>query len=168
VEIPELPEDLSRLERELARRPRPAPSDAMRRCVMAAVQRELAALPHRQIQPAGAWEFAVATAAAVLLVANLAISAANDMDWRLGARLDRAAVASAAEDISRLAPELTPNEVNREALLLVAGGRLLRMPCVKGTQALPTRLQEQMLLAPGGLGRTPSPRRRPGGLRPSW
>jgi hypothetical protein len=127
---PDLPDDLAALERELAARPRPAPSEGLRERVLAAARRELSAppAPGRRL---GAWEFALAAAAAFILVLNLSMSAANDMDWRLRGGLDREAVASVAEEIGRLAPELPPQEARREALVLVAGSRLPMLPQVK-------------------------------------
>jgi len=127
VTQPDLPDDLAALERELAARPRPAPSEALRGRVLAAARRELSA-PGRRL---GAWEFALAAAAAFILLLNLSISAANDMDWRLCGGLDREAVAAAAEEIGRLAPELPPQEARRQALILVAGSRLPMLPQVK-------------------------------------
>lgn len=128
---PDLPDDLAALERELSARLRPAPSEALRGRVLAAARRELSAPPASGRRRLGAWEFALAAAAAFILVLNLSISAANDMDWRLCGGLDREAVASAAREISKLAPELPPQEARREALILVAGSRLPMLPQVK-------------------------------------
>ena len=131
MKLPDLPEDLAALERELASRRRPAPSDALRQRILAAARRELAARPAPERRRLGAWEFALAAAAAFILLLNLSISAANNMSWRLCGGLDREAVAGAAEQISRLAPDLPPQEIRREALILVAGSRLPMLPQVK-------------------------------------
>jgi hypothetical protein len=156
VTQPDRPDDLAALERELAARPRPAPSEALREHVLAAARRELTAppAPGRRL---GAWEFALAAAAAFILVLNLSISAANNMNWRLCGRLDRAAVASAAEEIGKLAPELPPQEVRREALILVAGSRLPMLPQVKTRpgEAPWTRPAAPTFQLPGATGSRP-------------
>jgi hypothetical protein len=131
VTQPGLPDDLAALDRELAARPRPVPSEGLRERVLAAARRELSAPPASERRRLGAWEFALAAAVAFILLLNLSISAANDMNWRLRGGLDRAAVASAAEEIGKLAPELPPQEARREALILVAGSRLPMLPQVK-------------------------------------
>lgn len=139
---PDLPEDLAALERELASRPRPAPSDALRQRILAAARRELAARPAPERRRLGTWEFAMAAAAAFILLLNLSISAANNMSWRLCGGLDREAVAGAAEEIRRLAPDLPPQEIRREALILVAGSRLPMLPQVRlkpGARMPPSR-----------------------------
>jgi hypothetical protein len=156
VTQPDLPDDLAALERELAARPRPAPSEGLRERVLAAARRELSAppAPGRRL---GAWEFALAAAAAFILLLNLSISAANDMNWRLCGGLDREAVASAAEEIGRLAPDLPPQEIRREALILVAASRLPMLPQVKMRpgEAPWTRPAAPMFQLPG------APRSRP-------
>jgi hypothetical protein len=124
VKPPDLPEDLKAIERDLAARPRPAPSEALRQRILAAARRDLSSPAAPEQRRLGTWEFALAAAAVALLVTNLAMSAANDMTWSRRPALDRNAVAAAAEEISRLAPQLAPQEARREALILVAGSPL--------------------------------------------
>lgn len=150
MRLPDLPEDLAAVERELAARPRPAPSETLRQRVLAAARRELSSPAAPQQRRLGTWEFALAAAAVALLVANLAMSAANDMTWSRQPALDCNAVAAAAEEIGRLVPELAPQEARREALILVAG---LPLPMVlevkvKPGEALWMRPDQQKLLLP--------------------
>ena len=77
----ELPDELGRLERELAERPCPEPSADLRSRVLRLVEAELDGAGLRRAEPArpraGWLSFAVATAAAVLIWINLSMSAAN-------------------------------------------------------------------------------------------
>jgi len=150
VRLPDLPEDLAAVERELAARPRPAPSETLRQRVLAAARRELSSPAAPERRRLGTWEFAVAAAAAFVLVLNLSMSAANDTTWNPPAALDRDAVTSAAEQIGRLVPELAPQEARREALILVGGSPLPMVleVKVKPGEAPWMRPDQQKLLLP--------------------
>jgi len=126
----DLSDDLVGLARDLASRPRPAPSGNLRQRVLAAVRSELARpapAPRRRL---GTWEFAAAVAAAVLFLMNLSMVVAS------GARLDlggppsngtEAAVAS----LQRLLPDLPEREVRRQVVLLKAASCVVPAPNVK-------------------------------------
>src|SRR5438105_3214023 len=71
----ELSGELARLERELAMRPRASPDASLRQRILAATSQLIPSC----VTPMSMMEFAVATAAAVLLCANLSMSLANQL-----------------------------------------------------------------------------------------
>jgi len=73
------------------------------------------------------WQLA-ALAAAVLLAINFSMSVANDADFHLQARTERASVTATAAELRRLAPELSEDEALRHALVLWAGAATVAAP----------------------------------------
>jgi hypothetical protein len=141
---PELPDELERLERELAERPCPEPSADLRDRVLRLVEASLDGAELRRAEPArpraGGWlSFAVATAATVLVWINLSMSAANatSYDLRLPAETD--AVDETARQIRRLLPEMSEQESRRYAMILQGSGDLV--PCLDVARNPPARTQ---------------------------
>ena len=146
---PELPEDLAELERRLAARPRPEPSDDLRRRVMDAVRAELAgasAIPLKTPRRLSTWEFAAAVAAAVVLALNLAVSGANDMDWTGSESESLTPDPATVAALRQLMPGLTDDEVRGRWLLMQAGRHLVMAPPPPPSPAVPASYEE--LLAP--------------------
>jgi hypothetical protein len=81
----ELSGELARLERELAMRPWASPNASLRQRILTATSQPIPSC----VTPMSMMEFAVATAAAVLLCANLSMSLANQTDCGLARSLDR-------------------------------------------------------------------------------
>ena len=124
---PQLPDDLRDLDSQLAERSRHEPGVGLRDRVLTAVRRE------RRSQPAlAAWRgtgrFAAALAAAVLLWANLSMSAALDTSWHFMGNLDSGRLDATAGDVRRLLPEYSEREAYRHALLAQTAARLTPMP----------------------------------------
>jgi hypothetical protein len=124
---PDLPEDLASLERELAARPRPRPSDDMRDRVLSGMEANLTGAHAPVRRRMGPWEFALAAAAAILIWANLSMSAVNRMDWEADGRF-RNGIETAVALVQELVPELSEAEARRQVLLLKAAERLVRAP----------------------------------------
>src|SRR5262245_7894797 len=118
---PELPPDLSALERRLAERPRAEPAADLGPRLLAATR---AALRHRPVPPAAGWRSWAALAAAVLVGINLSMSLAADTDWDLAPGVDPAEVAATWNRLRAAAPDLPESELRRQALLAWAGARL--------------------------------------------
>jgi hypothetical protein len=110
----ELPDDLAELERRLAARPRGEPDAAFRQRLLASVSDELQRDRRRAAN--GAWRFAAALAAAVLLGAYLSMSAALNMDGRRGD--DGGEITAAAKRLQQLDPDMSEQEARRQALML--------------------------------------------------
>jgi hypothetical protein len=121
-----LPPDLLALERELTARPRPEPSAELRARVLAAVSRERPA-PRPEPVRIGFARFAAAAAAAALLAINLSASVANDSDWRLRPA-DGTDLATVADRIRELAPDLSEREARRQALMVRTAAGLSPAP----------------------------------------
>jgi hypothetical protein len=113
----ELSPELARLERELAMRPRPSPNAGLRQRILAATSQPI---PSRMV-PMTMTEFAVATAAAVLLCANLSMSLANQSDCGLARSLDGNRLDAAALEIAQILPDTPPREAVQLALPLQFG-----------------------------------------------
>ena len=124
MDLPELPDDLAELERRLAGRPRAEPRPGCRGRVLDAVRRELGWNP----AGSGAWRVAAALAAAVLFVANLHLSLANDTSWHPAPGSGIANLEAGAGRVRRLFPDMPEREVYRHALLLQAGAHLPLQP----------------------------------------
>ena len=127
MDVHEPADDRTALERELAGRPRPEPTEALRRRVMDAVHGALGAGPSPVRRAMSAWEFAATIAAAVVLWMNLSMSAVNRMDWEADGRL-RNGIETAVALVRDLAPELSEAEARRQVLLLKAAERMVRAP----------------------------------------
>ncbi len=126
----ELPDDLSRLEQRLAARPRPAPSEDLKRRVMAAVRSELArgaAGPRRRLST---WEFAAAVAAAVLFWMNLSMVVAGDTRMDLCGPPPNGTEAAVAA-LQRLLPDLPEREARRQVAMLKVGSLVMPAPNVE-------------------------------------
>ena len=127
---PELPDELERLERELARRPCPGPSADLRDRGIRTVEAELrrAELPPTR---AGGWlSFAVATAATVLVWINLSMSAANATSYDPRLPAEPHALDETTRQIGELLPEMSEQEARRYAVILEGGADLIPCPDV--------------------------------------
>jgi hypothetical protein len=151
----ELPDELERLERELAERPRPEPSADLRDRVMRTVEAELGGAELRRVQPprtrAGGWlSFAAAAAATVLIWANLSLSAANATRYDLRLPAEPRALDETARQIRDLVPGMSEQEARRYALILHGGANLV--PCLDVASDPPTKGQGKTLddLSPQG------------------
>ncbi len=118
-----LPPELDRLERHLAARERPRPSDQAKQRLLCSLRAEL-----RRSQARSRWAFAVAMAAIVLVWLNLSQCATQATDCGLGLDGLHAPVENGAEQIRQLLPDLTPREAMREAILLRAGTGVIACP----------------------------------------
>ncbi|HVC98942.1 MAG TPA: hypothetical protein VND64_35080 [Pirellulales bacterium] len=107
------------LEQALAARPRADPSAELRRRVRMLVRGEL-----RRPTLLGGWSFAAELAAAMLLWINLSWSATGETACNLATPPDADSWAMFAQQIEQVAPELSPREVRRQALVLSAGANL--------------------------------------------
>jgi len=119
----DLPPDLAALERELMARDRPSPPSALRQRVLDGVRRD-----HRRPPRLPAWQFAAAVAAALLLGINLSVSVANNLSGHLADGLDKERLDAEAERLRGLVPELSDQEVYRQALLAQGAAQLLAAP----------------------------------------
>ena len=127
MDLPELPDDLAKLERQLAGRPRSQPEPGLRDRILDAVRRELRPNAAR----VATWHWAAALAAAMLFGANLAMSVANDTSWHFAPRIGAASVETEARQVRRLFPDMPEQEVYRHALLLQAGSNLPLQPAFR-------------------------------------
>jgi hypothetical protein len=116
----ELPPDLAELENRLANRPRAEPPASLAARVRAATRAVLRPTP----PTSDAWRFWAAVAAVVLLGINLSMSLSADTDWNLTRPAEPPPLAATAERLRALAPELSDDELQRQALLLRAGAGL--------------------------------------------
>ncbi len=119
-----LPAELARLEQELATRPLPSPGAALRRRILAATS---PALPFCA-RPMSMMEFALATAALVILCANLSLSLSNQTDCGLKGQPDSRQLDATAQEITNILPDTLPREghlwalpMQRRAFLSPAG-----------------------------------------------
>lgn len=129
MEPSDLTPELRELEQRLAARQRPQPPADLKRRVLTAVRRELAA------QPAAArweqrriWQYAAAAAAGILLVLNLAMSMDNHSNFPAPRVANGADVQQVAAKIRELVPFMTPQDAMREAITLRAGSHLEMVP----------------------------------------
>ena len=115
-----LPPELERLERHLAARERPQPSDRAKQRLLGSVRAEL-----ERSRRGRRWAFAVAMAATVLVWLNLSLCATQATDC--GLKLDgrHRPADNGAEQIRQLLPDLAPREAMRQAVLLRAGGAVV-------------------------------------------
>ena len=119
----QLPEDLERLEHQLAQRTREEPSAALRGRVLAGVQAAL------RRQRSGGWRMLAAAAAGVLIWLNLALSATNATGGTLRSHGTRESVDRTARQIERLLPDLPREEARRHAIRYRSGSELV--PCLE-------------------------------------
>ena len=130
----ELPDNLADLERHLAARPFAEPNAALRQRVLTSVRGELAS------ETKSRWRYAATLAAAVLLGANLSLSAALNGSWPHDSFNADDLDATAAR-LRQLDSEMSEQEARRQALLLQARSQLTFMPSpeqiVRERQVLP-------------------------------
>jgi len=131
----DLPPELKPLERDLTERLQAAPSPGLAQRVVVAVRAEL-----RRDRMRRRWAFAAGAAAAVLVWANLSLSAAQATDYDLRLGSERQPVLEVAEQIRQLLPEISQREALRQAVLLQAGVDLRRHPGVPAPPAARDRL----------------------------
>ena len=141
---PELPDELERLERALAGRPRPEPSADLRDRTLRLVEAELDGAELRRAEAAGpragGWlSFAVAAAATVLIWGNLSMSAAIATSYDLRLPADPHALNETVRQIRRLLPEMSEQESRRCAVILQGGAGLV--PCPDMAPGPPARSQ---------------------------
>lgn len=127
---PQLPSDLERLERLLAGRERPEPSADLRERVIRSMEAELwrAELPPTHTN--GWWAFAAATAASVVLLFNLSLSAARATSYDLDLTAGRQSLDASLRQIRELLPELSRREAMPYAVTIQANSNLARYPDV--------------------------------------
>lgn len=128
METPELPPDLERLERLLAGRERPEPSADLKERVIRSAEAKLlgAELPPQRAN--GWWAFAAATAASVVLLFNLSLSAARATSYDLDLAAAPQSIDASLRQIRELLPELSCREAMRYAVTIQADANLARCP----------------------------------------
>jgi hypothetical protein len=126
MESSELPEDLADLERRLAERPRVEPGAGFRHRLSVAVRQELQKAGALPVRTSG-WQFAAAVAAIVVLWANFSMSAANDTNWRLAGDPESVDTKALAAELRKLFPDMSEEEISRQALVIQGGSRLPAM-----------------------------------------
>ena len=140
MEPHELPEELAAIERQLAARPLPQPSEALRGRVMAAVRSELRTAPVPARRPLTAWKCALAAAAAVILLLNLSVMSTNSAVFALRAPGDGPDTLATAAAVRRLVPQLSQDEAIGQAVILRAGAGLVLAPELKPSLSHERRL----------------------------
>ena len=106
MDIFQLPPELEQLERELAARTTIQPEPGLRQRVLALQTFSLAS----RFASMSTTEFIIATAAAVLLCANLSLSLSNQTDFGLHRQPDTMHLASAAQKFAGILPDLPHQE----------------------------------------------------------
>jgi hypothetical protein len=81
------------------------------------------------------WQFALAVAVVVLVWLNLSMSATQATDFGLRSNRSGESIETVAEQVRKLAPEFSPQEVRRQAILLQAGSRVVCFPNVMAIDA---------------------------------
>ena len=119
----QLPSELRQLERELANRSLSAASTGLRQRVLDDVRTRLHAEKSRDRR-----HFAAAMAIAALLWMNLSMSATQATDFDVRPKEPVESIAAIAPQIRQLLPELSPEESQRQAILLRAGANMTLMP----------------------------------------
>ncbi len=117
----ELPDELRRLESELAGRAQADPPAALRGRVLGAVHAELGRPASRRTARRGFWSFAAAAAAAALVCANVTGQLARGTDCGLRRTAVPADLRDSVRRIRELLPEMSEREALRQALLIEAG-----------------------------------------------
>jgi hypothetical protein len=107
------------LERALTARPRAEPSKELRHRVRTLVRGEL-----RRPSTVGWWSFAAELAAVMLLWINLSWGAVGETAYNLVTVPDADSWAVVVKQIEQLAPELSPQDARRQALLMSARANL--------------------------------------------
>lgn len=128
-----LPPELQQLERQLAARPRPEPSAELRRRIVGGVQAELLRNGNGS---RNRWTFALTTALGIMLWINLSLSATRATDYGLQLGSEPPSVVALANQLHRLAPELSEHEAIRQAVLFSAGSKLAFCPDLRDHAAL--------------------------------
>jgi len=126
MENGQLSSELEQLERALANRMLPEASAQLRQRVLADVRSKLRA-KRRQTN----LQFAAVVAAAALLWMNLSMSATQATDFGFRRNLmneSSESIETVARQIQQLAPEFSPEEARREAILMRAGSDMLYLP----------------------------------------
>jgi hypothetical protein len=124
-----LPKELTDLEQQLAARALPEPSPELRGRVITAIRQKTVEGPALGVT--GAWRFAAALAAALLLMLNLSMSVANRAErdgWRRPQQ-QKQDTAAAARKLAQIVPELSEQEAFRTVLLLQNDPPLILAPC---------------------------------------
>jgi hypothetical protein len=119
----DLPSELQQLERDLIEHSRRRTSDDLRPRILGDLRSRL-----RAEQLRSRWQFALAVALVVLVWMNLSISATQATDFGLRPATPPENVETIAEQIRQLAPELSPEESRREAILMQCSSTLVCYP----------------------------------------
>jgi hypothetical protein len=119
----QLPSELQRLERDLANRSLSAASIGLRQRVLDDARSRLRAERSRD-----RWQSAATVAAAALLWLNLSMSATQATDFDLRPKWPAESTGAIAEQVRQLAPEISPEEAWRQAILLRARANVPFMP----------------------------------------
>ena len=127
----QLPEDLARLEGELAARRLPEPPPGLRGRVLAGIQCQTQP-PAPATLREGLLPYAAAVAALLLVCMNLSMSAVNGMDWELREEPPRVDIASQARELQRLLPDLPEGEALRIVRVTTVRHPLPLVPQIKG------------------------------------
>jgi len=123
-----LPSELRALEDALVQRTRQHPSPELRERVLDEVRLAVQTQTRTNTRRGDAWQFAAAVAGAVLLWMNLSMSATQATDFGFRRSLSNGAgesVEAIARQIQEIAPELTPAEARRQAVLMQCGASFL-------------------------------------------
>jgi hypothetical protein len=117
----DLSEELNNLERRLAARARPGPDPALRERILKALGREV-----RAVNRESSLNFMIGLAAVFLIGANLTMSSAPLVSDNLTA--DSEGVATAAQQLHALVPEITAEAAHAEILMASSSSRLPMVP----------------------------------------
>jgi hypothetical protein len=123
--------ELQAVERALAQRAIEEPSSELRRRVLHDVQVAMLAQRQKTERLRDTWQFAAAVATVVLFWMNLSMSAtqATDFGFRRGMSAEPTeSIETMTQQIQQLAPEFTPEEARRQAVLMQAGSNMIPMP----------------------------------------
>jgi hypothetical protein len=126
----QLPSELEQIERGLADHSRRTTANHLRPRILADVRSRL-----RAERTSARWQFALAVAVVVLVWLNLSMSATQATDFGLRSNRPDQPIDAAAEQVRRLAPEFSPRDARRQAVLLQASSRVV---CFPGTVAIDT------------------------------
>jgi hypothetical protein len=119
----QLPPELEILEQELAARSTPPPADNLQLRITTGVRSRL-----RRESRLDFWRFAAAAALVAAVWLNLSLSAARETNFHFQLADKRPSVEKTAQEIKNLLPEMSEDDVQREALLLCAGENLVMYP----------------------------------------
>ena len=139
----QLPSELQQLERDLGNRLRGGAAACLRPRILDDLRTRL-----RAERSKARWQFALAVAVVVLVGMNLSISATQATDFGLRPKGPTESIATIAQQIRQLVPEFSPEEAQRQAILLQAGSSLMCLPDLSGNSDLLNHVNACRLLQP--------------------